>query len=424
MTTPPAGRRLLLVVPQFPQLSETFIVTKAVGLLRRGWDVHVVCSASDPDQWRAFGADHAVTELKGRVHMAPDLTPGADLPVRVARSLASLRSAPRPVLRRYLRDTTSPSVRRVRDMVVDATIVGLRPDLVHFEFGSLAVGRLAIGVRTGAAVTVSFRGYDLNYVGLDRPDHYREVWDHAAAVHVLGTDLWRRAVHRGAPPDLPHTVIPPAIDVDAINPAPTRPGPVGTPSNPLRLLSIGRLHWKKGYDHALEAVARLRDRGLQVEHRIVGDGDHLEAVSFWRHQLELDDVVHLLRAVPPAEVARQLAWADVLVHAATSEGFCNAVVEAQAHGVPVVCSDADGLPENVEHRVTGLVVPRRDPAALADGVAALASDGDQRATMGAAGRARVERLFRLDRQLDAWEQFYDDVLDRRASRAATPLVRG
>lgn len=414
MTGSPAGRRLVLLVPQFPQLSETFIVTKAVGLLHRGWDVHVVCSTSDPRQWAAFGDDHAVHALQGRVHLAPDLSPGADLPLRVARSLAAVRSAPWPVLRRYLRDPASPSTRRARDLAVDATIVGLRPDVVHVEFGSLAVGRLAIGARTGAAVTVSFRGYDLNYVGLDHPDHYREVWEHATAVHVLGTDLWRRAVRRGAPPDLAHTVIPPAIDVGPIEPTPARPGPVGTPEDPLRLLSVGRLHWKKGYDHALEAVARLRDRGLHVEHRIVGDGDHLEAVAFWRHQLDLDDVVELLRAVPPAEVARQLAWADVLLHAATSEGFCNAVVEAQAHGVPVVCSDADGLPENVEHGVTGVVVPRRDPGALADGVAGLAGDGDRRASMGAAGRARVERLFRLDHQLDAWERFYEDALRHRA----------
>ena len=76
------------------------------------------------------------------------------------------------------------------------------------------------------------------------------------------------------------------------------------------------------------------------------------------------------------------------------------------------------------HGGTGLVVARRDPAALADAVAGLAGDSGRRATMGAAGRAGVERLFRLDRQLDAWERFYDDVLDRRASRAATPLVRG
>ena len=65
-----------------------------------------------------------------------------------------------------------------------------------------------------------------------------------------------------------------------------------------------------------------------------------------------------------------LAWADVLVHPSLTEAFGVAVAEAQAMGLPVVCSDAGGLPENVDHGVTGFVVPRRDAAALASGSAA------------------------------------------------------
>lgn len=405
--------RVVLLAPRFPLLSETFLVTKALGLVDRGWDLHVVATASDPEQWRAFGPGHPVERLRGRVHAAPDLSPGLALPGRLAGRAWALRGAPRGAVRGYLADRSTPVARRLRDLTVDAAVVALDPDVVHVEFGSLAPGRFGLRDRTGAAVTVSFRGYDLNYVGLDDPDHYAEVWARADGVHVLGRDLWRRAVRRGAPPDLPHAEIPPAIDVDAIAPTPARPGPVGTLGDPLRLLSVGRLHWKKGYEHALEAVARLRAGGLNVEHRIVGDGDHAEAVGFCRHQLGLDDVVDLLGPVPPAEVARHLAWADVFLHAATSEGFANAVIEAQAHGVPVVCSDADGLGENVEDGVTGFVVPRRDPDALAAAVRELTADGERRAAMGAAGRRRVERHFRLDHQLDAWERFYDDALARR-----------
>lgn len=59
-------------------------------------------------------------------------------------------------------------------------------------------------------------------------------------------------------------------------------------------------------------------------------------------------------------MAEHFKWADVLLHSVISEGFCNVVVEAQAHGVPVVCTDAGGLPDNVEREITGVVVPRRD----------------------------------------------------------------
>ena len=406
--------RVALVVPVFPQISETFIASKAVGLLDRGWDVHVVCGASADEQWDAFGPDHRVHDLRERVHVSPPLAPRWTSAVTASRQVARLRRAPHGVVRRYLSDRTSPLPRRLRNLVLDADLLALAPDIIHFEFGSLAPERMGLGTRLGAAITVSFRGYDLNYVGLDQTDYYQDVWDHADGIHLLGEDLWRRAVRRGAPVDLPHTLIAPAIDPVSIKATPARAGSLGRADQPLRVLSIGRLHWKKGYDYALEAVAALRDQGLAVEHRIVGDGDLLEAVAFWRHQLGLDDEVTLLRSVPPAEVARQLAWADVLLHAATSEGFCNAVIEAQAHGVPVVCSDADGLPENVAHEVTGLVVPRRNPKALAEGLARLATHPTTRAAMGRAGPERVEQHFRLDDQLDAWERFYEDAVTRRA----------
>ncbi len=70
------------------------------------------------------------------------------------------------------------------------------------------------------------------------------------------------------------------------------------------------------------------------------------------------------------------------------------MLEAQAAGLPVVCSDADGLAENVAHGVTGLVVPRRDPAAFAAAIAELAADPERRRRMGEAGRERAARLFR------------------------------
>lgn len=409
--------KVALVVPVFPQVSETFIVAKALGLLDRGVDVHLVCSASPRANWVGYGEAHRVHELRERVHVSPSTSPRPSALASSLRSVAGLAAAPGEAWS-YLRRDHAPMARRLRDLVIDSALLSLAPDIVHFEFGSLATGRMELGERLGAAVTVSFRGYDLNYVGLDEPGHYSGVWKHADGIHVLGADLWRRAVHRGAPPSLPHTIITPAIDTSRITGMPARPGVLGGERTTLRVLSVGRLHWKKGYDHALEAVASLQALGVQVEYRIVGDGEMLAAVAFWRHQLGLDDSVELLGAVPPVEVARQLEWADVFLHAATSEGFCNAVIEAQAHGVPVVCSDADGLPENVEHGATGIVVPRRDPSALADAVALLAGDGEQRMRMSAAGRRRVDRLFRIEDQVDAWIRFYEDALQHRLSIAA------
>ena len=120
----------------------------------------------------------------------------------------------------------------------------------------------------------------------------------------------------------------------------------------------------------------------------------------------LGDSVTFCGSMNHSAVLDKYVWADIFLHGAVSEGFCNAVLEAQAMGVPVVCTDADGLSENVADGITGFVVPRRDPAALAEKLALLAGEPTLRATMGAAGCRRVEAHFRMAQQLDAFEDFY------------------
>jgi colanic acid/amylovoran biosynthesis glycosyltransferase len=121
----------------------------------------------------------------------------------------------------------------------------------------------------------------------------------------------------------------------------------------------------------------------------------------------LTSEVSLLGACPRDRVKSEFEWADVMLHPAVSEGFGNAVMEAQAMSVPVVCTDADGLRENVRDGETGLVVSRRDPEGLANALERFARDPGLRARMGAAGRARVLANFKLTDQIAAFGALYE-----------------
>jgi colanic acid/amylovoran biosynthesis glycosyltransferase len=403
--------RLILVVPTFPKLSETFIVSKAAGLLEAGWDVHVVCQRREQGEWQRF-PDAIRAALEKRVHVTwpvkPRLFSAALLPAALGACAIHSPASTERYLRRGRRRFGWDTLRRI---YLDAKVLNLFPDIVHFEFGTLAVGKTYLKELLGCRLSVSFRGFDLNFAGLEDPRYYEEVFRDADLIHCLGEDLWRRAMRRGCPPDKEHVLIPPAIDVAFFDPGERPAAPaVGTPDRPLRILSVGRLEWKKGYEDALEAVHRLRLAGTSVEYRIAGEGSYLDATAYARHEMGLEDSVSFLGPLPPAAVKREMLWADVFLHAAVSEGFCNVVIEAQAMKLPVVCTDADGLPENVSEGETGFVVPRRDPDAMALRISGLAADPSLRERMGRAGRRRVEKNFRIDDQIVAFDRAYKRLL--------------
>jgi colanic acid/amylovoran biosynthesis glycosyltransferase len=399
--------RIALVVDDFPSVSQTFIVDKVIGLLERGADVQVVCRRLDLVAWAGYPELAARPEIRARVHAVPGRSP---------RSFALLatdavRAAAHPSTLTQFLAARARAARGSSGLGIEMHILTLRPDVVHFEFGWLAKTHGHLADAMDVPMTASFRGADLNYFGLDDDSYYEPVWSRLAAIHCLGDDLWTRALRRGCPPEMPVARIPPAVDIDAYRPPAPRRRSIG---DPFRVLTVARLHWKKGFEHGLEAVRRLPESGIDVRYRIAGSGPHLPAVEALIADLGLQDRVELLGSVSRQHVRDELAAADILLHPATSEGFGNAVLEAQAMELPVVTSDADGLPANVQHGTTGYVVPRRDPGALADAMTAIATDPDLARRLGQAGRLRVGTQFRPTEQISAFLDFYAAVADRAA----------
>jgi colanic acid/amylovoran biosynthesis glycosyltransferase len=371
--------RVLLVCNQFPKFSESFIIRKFLGLLQLGWDVHVACNRSDDEQWHHVG------------HLLPKGDYG-----------------------------THVHVIEAFDRLVDE----LAPDLVHFEFGHLIRGRAGSLSLARSRVVASLRGNDINALGLDDAAYYDELWETIDGLHVLAEPLVDRAVERGCPPALPHVIIPPAVDTAFFQARGRRRETVGTAERPLRILSVGRLHWMKGYATSMHAVALLRERGVSCEYRIVGAPDYgegLTEVLFSIQDHGLHEVVELLGAGSQERVKEQLEWADVFLHGAVSEGFCNAALEAQAMAVPVVCTEA--LAGNVLDEKTGLVAPCRDPSGLAERLARLAGDASLRRRLGNSGRRRAATEFRLETQIARFSDWYRSVLADKREDAELRALR-
>lgn len=240
----------------------------------------------------------------------------------------------------------------------------LRPGLMHFHSGWMASRFIERDRLPDVPVVIGFREdcRDLDVPGLDR------IWSRGS-LFLFRNELAReRALAVGCPEDRAEVLEAPLPDFRCNG---FRPGA------PLRILSLGSMVWEQGFEHSIHAVRLLLDMGIPCEYRIVGEGEHIQAVAFARHQLGLHDEVQLVR--PGAE---DLGVVDVLVDPAVSDSLSSSpVVEAQSRAIPYVATERGRpLPEG------GLVVPRRDPGALAEALAELARDPELRRRLGEAGR--------------------------------------
>ena len=195
--------------------------------------------------------------------------------------------------------------------------------------------------------------------------------------------------------------ITPAIDYKKFHIADRRP------VSGLSILTVARLNWKKGLSYALHAMKILKDKGIDFQYTIIGDGSEKESLVFEIYQLGLTDNVKLTGIIPSDKISEYYKQNSIYLQPSVQEGFCNSVLEAQAAGMLCIVSDAEGLGENVLNKQTGWVIPKRDATAIADAVLYahnLTVAGKKQITDNA--QARVLREFTLEKQTKEFIDFY------------------
>jgi glycosyltransferase involved in cell wall biosynthesis len=188
-------------------------------------------------------------------------------------------------------------------------------------------------------------------------------------------------------------------------------------SNPLKLLTVGRLEREKGHVVLLEAVSELARRGVPARLELVGDGSRRARLERLAADLGIAASVHFLGTLGQDRLPARYAAADVFCMPSLGEGIPVVLMEAMASGLPAVASGVMGIPELVEDGVSGVLVPPGRPAAFADSLERLAGDPELRAQMGEAGRRRVLAEFDVERSAEQLAHAFGDVLTPTAAGA-------
>ena len=187
---------------------------------------------------------------------------------------------------------------------------------------------------------------------------------------------------------------------------------------PVRIVSVARMDPNKDIETLLRAAALVRAREPRARFRVQGaisvPAYHRRMLAL-RQELGLDQVVEF--AEHSADVAEIYRQADVIVQSSVSEAFPYAVIEGMMTGRLVIATDVGGTAEALGD--TGVLVPSREPALLAEAILQAVGDPAMRLRLGAAARARALELFTIDRTIGEFSEVYRRLAQTRRVAAAT-----
>lgn len=285
----------------------------------------------------------------------------------------------------------------------------LRPEIVHaHDPHAVAICALAIsmGANHGHPPLIAARRVDfhLKRNALSRWK-YRQV-----DKFVCASEAIRRMLVGDGIPDARAVTVYEGIDLDraATAPAADLHGDFWLPHEAPIVGNVAALVPHKGQRHLIDAAARVVQRVPDARFVIAGEGE-LRA-SLERHIRERRLEKHVFLAGFRPDVLSVHKAFDLFVMSSVTEGLGSSLLDAMACGKAVVATTAGGIPEAVVHGETGLLVPPRDDAAMADAIVTLLTNHELRRQYGAAGLKRVHERFSVDRMVRDTVAVYEEVV--------------
>ena len=389
-----------MILKGFPRISETFISNEILQLEKQGFSVHIFSMRHPREDF----THRSVRQIKASVDYLPQ-TLLVPLPrllwhngcLFLRKRKAYLRAL-KMAWRRFKRTRKSATIKHllqggylVNNLLPGSGVVHLH---AHFAHSPTSV---ALFTSLLSGLPFSFTAHAKDIYTSD-PRQLREKL-RLSRFAVTCTEYNRRHLQAlSGNGTCPIHRIYHGIDVKLFTPSPP-PGEAPNPTAPYRLLTVARMTPKKGLKTVYQMVNTLLERGVEVSHTLIGDGEQRDEVGQMIDTMGLGAVARWRGTLPHEAVLKAFAEADLFVLGCEvaangdRDGIPNVIVESLAMGCPVVATDISALPEIVINGETGLLVPPRRPDLMADAALRLLTDAALRQSVITRGRRHVDAHF-------------------------------
>jgi colanic acid/amylovoran biosynthesis glycosyltransferase len=282
---------------------------------------------------------------------------------------------------------------------------------LHFSFGNLAFGREHYAAVMGCKMSVSFRGSDINVYPIRHQVNYRSIMLNCTRIHS-NSDLLKVKIASYEDKLVSKIFV--------INPGLQEAYKTTTLQlnillqnrqhhSQLQIISVGRLHWIKGYELILSALGSMKRRGIKFNYNIVGQGPEEEKLVYLSHLYGIADNVVFHGSKTGNQIRELLEQSDLFVQTSWAEGFSNSTMEAQALGVPAIVTPVSGMNELLVHEGTGFICREHDVESIIEGFDwFLGLTPSRRGEVSEMASFRVQSMFSREILTDQWNLFFSE----------------
>jgi glycosyltransferase involved in cell wall biosynthesis len=385
-----------IILSQTPAYSETFFISKIKGLQRNGIAVSLYCQIKKDD----FKACPVIESAK--------VTSNPFLQIWYFVKEAILLFPNFQVIIRYIkleRKEKSGFFQIFKKIYLNAHLLKAKVDWLHFGFATQALGSETVAKAINAKMAVSFRGFDINVYPIKHTNSYQKLWKYVDKVHSISEYLLYKAREMGLSENTPYAIITPAVQLDMLPVSKS----INTSSENIKIVTIARLTWIKGLDIAIAAMDKLKKKNIKFTYFIIGEGDqnYKERYKFMAYELGLKEEIIFCGKLSHQETLAHLSAATLYVQPSLNEGFCNAVLEAQALGKLTIASNVGGLSENIVEGKTGWLFETGSSKSLVSTIEKIIDlPVKKKIEVAENAKMRVKKSFNIEMQKEEFIAFY------------------